>query len=71
MIFNILMVVLLFFTSLILFLCGIGYLIVAYQCLKDYIEVKNKWPLIFFILYSLAGLVCAGADDIYSFNLRS
>lgn len=65
MIFNILMVVLLFFTGLILFLCGIGYLIVAYQCLKDYIEVKNKWPLIFFILYSLAGLVCVLALMIF------
>jgi len=42
MIFNFLMMALLFFTGLILFLCGIGYFIVAYQCLKDYIEVKDK-----------------------------
>lgn len=65
MIFNILMIALLFFTGLILFLCGIGYLIIVYQCLKDYIEVKNKWPLIFSIVYFLAGIVCILAPIVF------
>ena len=67
MIFNFLMMVFLFFTGLTLFLCGIGYLIVAYQCLKDYIEVKDKWLLIFFILFLLVGLVCVLAPMIFIF----
>ena len=65
MIFNILMIGLLFFTGLILFLCGAGYLIITYLCFKDYIEVKNKVPLIFFTMYLLAGLVCILAPIVF------